>query len=298
MRGTVVLSRSGFFDVRADGELYRCRLRGRLKKTRRATDLCVVGDEVDLVLGLEPGDDGIIERVLPRRSVFSRKTPGKAGRWREDVMVANLDLLLAVFAYGAPPFHRRMLDRFLVVAAHNGVEAVVVANKVDRADEETRAVFDEYAAIGYRVAHVSATTGEGVGALRAALAGRVAALTGPSGVGKSSLANALQPGLDLAVAETAAHGKGRHCTRAAELHRLDGGGAIVDTPGIRELGTWRIPPEEVAGCFPDIAPFLGACAFGDCSHVHEPGCRVLEALDDGEIGEERYDSYLRLLDPD
>jgi len=294
-RGTVLRATGGFFDVLTEGRVVRCRMRGRLKKERQKTDLCVIGDEVEV--SLLDGDEGLLEEVLPRRSRFSRQQPGRGGaRFKEDVLVANLDQIVVVFSFSTPPLHPRMLDRFLVIAEHAGVEAVVVGNKVDEeGGPETRSLLERYRDLGYRVLTTSARTGEGVEELGALLRGRLSALVGPSGAGKSSLINAVYPELALRVGGTSeAHGKGRHTTRVATLHPLPGGGFVADTPGIRELGAFEIPKSELAACFPEMRPFLGLCGFRSCEHVHEPGCAVMEAVDRGAIAEARYDSYVRL----
>ena len=215
------------------------------------------------------------------------------------MIVANLDQVLVVFACADPMPHLRMVDRFLVVAEHNEVEAVVVANKVDLVGlRAAREIFSGYEAIGYPVHYVSAREGIGVEELDDRLVGRVSVVTGPSGVGKSTLLNAIQPGLRIetgAVSE-AVH-KGRHTTTSAELHPLTGpgGGYVADTPGLRELGLWQVPAEELAWCFPEMREVLGACAFNDCRHLAEPRCAVLAAVAAGRISEARHDSYRRLL---
>ncbi len=296
LTGTVLRARSGFYTVALDGksELVECRIRGLLKRTRQSSDLAVIGDRVRV--SLLPEGTGIIEEVAPRRSRFSRRQPGPRGSWREDVMVANLDLVVAVFACADPPPNPRLVDRFLVVAEQNEIEAFVVANKVDLvgADEPER-MFEPYRSIGYEVVYASARTGDGVDDLRQRLAGRLSIVAGPSGVGKSTLLNLIQPGLRLATADVSeALRKGRHTTSVAELHPVEGG-FVADTPGIRELGLWQIPSTELAWCFVEFRPFLGGCAFNDCSHLHEPRCAVRAAVESGAISEGRYDSYRRLL---
>lgn len=292
-KGLVLRATAGFFDVELGGEVVQCRLRGRLKKEKQRTDICVIGDDVDVLLD---GEQATVEFVHPRRTRFSRRHPGRGGQYKEDVLVANLDQVVTVFAFRNPPFQARMLDRFLVIAEHNEVDAVIIANKVDQVDPAQRATFELYQGLGYPVFFVSAVTGEGLDALRTRLLGRISALTGPSGAGKSSLANKLQAGLELAVGELSeAHGKGRHTTRVATLHPLTGGGYLADTPGIRELGTWDLPAEDLDDCFPEFRPFLGRCRFRGCRHDHEPDCAVQAAIAEGDIGDERYDSYLRLL---
>ena len=187
-----------------------------------------------------------------------------------------------------------MLDRFLVIAEKQKVPAVIVANKTDLV-KEPAAVFGMYTQIGYRVIYTSASDGRGLDELRRALAGRISALAGPSGVGKSSLLNALQPGLGLAVNEISmALNKGRHTTVSRQLLPVEGGGYVADTPGWKSLALWDTEPEEMDAYFPELAPLVARCQFSDCSHRHEPGCAVRAALAEGRIHPERYDSYLRL----
>jgi len=290
--GRVLRAHAGFFDVETrEGEL-TCRMRGRLKKLRLDTDICVVGDDVR-VLETAPGV-GVLEEVLPRRSVFARLYPGR-GKRREDVLCANLDQLLVVFSFDRPSAKARTIDRFLVVAEEREIEAVIVANKADLASDQERELFARYAGLGYRVIETSATTEQGLRELSAVCRGRISAMSGPSGVGKSSLANALSPGLDLRVGATSeAHGKGRHTTRVASLHALGDESYLVDTPGIRELASYELPLEDLDRCFPEMRAHLGRCSYRRCAHESEPGCAVRRALEAGEIHPERYDSYLRL----
>jgi ribosome biogenesis GTPase len=298
LAGVILRARSGFYTVRTDdGRDVECRLRGRVKKDRQATDLAVIGDRVRI--GLLPDGGGMIEEVEERSSRFSRRQPGPRGTWKEDMLVANVDQVLVVFACADPMPHLRMLDRFLVVAEHNEVQAVLVANKVDLVGiERARAVFGLYERIGYAVHYVSAREGMGVEELGDQLAGRTSVVTGPSGVGKSTLLNAVQPGLRLATGDVSeALHKGRHTTTSAELHPIGGpgGGYVADTPGLRELGLWQIPDEELPWCFPEFVAHLGRCAFNDCTHLHEPRCAIRDAVEAGDIPPERYDSYRRLL---
>ena len=301
LHGTVLRATAGFFEVDTDEGVLTCKLRGRLKKVKKKTDLCVIGDRVRLTLvdDEQQGLQGVIEEVEPRRTVFSRRHPGRGGRFKEDVLVANLDQLIVVFAFRDPPFHPRMLDRFLVIAEQNGIDALVVMNKLDQVDDTQRDQALVYEGLGYPVHLVSATSGAGLGALRERLGGRISAFVGPSGAGKSSLLNALDPELALRVGETSeSHGKGRHTTRVATLHpmHVDGAaGYVADTPGIRELGTWDLPESELDRCFPEMRPHLGRCGFRNCVHVHEPDCAVKAAVEAGAIRAERYDSYVRML---
>lgn len=277
------------------GEVVEASLRGRLKQELRTGDAVVAGDRVEV----RCHEDGThtIEGVAERTSELARRAPGARGGHRARVVVANVDQVVAVFSVTRPDPHLRMLDRFLVLAECNGLDAAVVANKVDL-DRDAAARFQVYEAIGYPVLYTSAETGEGVEAVRDLLRGRISVLTGPSGVGKSSLLNALEPGLDLRVGDVSdAVGKGRHTTVSSVLIPLVGG-YVADTPGLRELGLWGVDPTDLDACFPELRPHLGRCQFRSCSHTHEPGCAVLAAVDAGEIDAARYESYTLLLQGD
>lgn len=299
--GLITKSQSGFFRVHTDSGDFTCQLRGKLKQRRQATDLAAIGDQVEV--SLQPDGTGMIEIVAPRTRVLSRRAPGRGGRGStraqdstEQVMVANPDQVVLVFACAQPAPHLRMLDRFLVVAEVNALPALICANKLDLATAEAaRGLFELYRGLGYPVSYTSARSGEGVAALHEALRGKLSVLAGPSGVGKSSLLNALQPGLGLqARAVSEATFKGRHTTVYSELLPLEGGGYVADTPGIRSLGLWDVEPEELDAYFVDIKPYVGHCEFGDCTHLNEPGCAVRRAVEAGEVAPSRYDSYQRL----
>jgi len=300
--GLVLRARSGFYTIATDeGDLVEARLRGRMKKERQASDLAVIGDRVRLER-LADGT-GAIDAVEPRERRFSRRQPGPRGSWREDVMVANPDLVAVVFACDRPPPNPRLIDRFLVMAEYNEVPVLVVANKVDLVGPAAaRLLFEPYERIGYDVVYASPRAGIGMDDLRERLAGRLSIVTGPSGVGKSTLLNTLQPGLQLLTGEVSQveSGKGKHTTTHAELHPLEGpsGGYVADTPGIRELGLWQIPPTELAWCFPEFREHLGSCAFNDCTHLHEPRCGLRAAVERKAVTDERYDSYRRMLTGD
>jgi len=300
--GLVLRALSGFYTIATvDGDLIEARLRGRMKKERQASDLAVIGDRVT-VERLTDGT-GAIASVEPRTRRFSRRQPGPRGSWREDVMVANPDLVAVVFSCDRPPPNPRLIDRFLVVTEYNEVPAIIVANKVDLVGEAAAVeLFGAYQRIGYDVVFASAKATIGLEELRQRLSGRLSIVTGPSGVGKSTLLNTLQPGLQLATGEVSGvlSGKGKHTTTHAELHPLDGpaGGYVADTPGVRELGLWQIPSTELASCFPEFRPHLGACAFNDCTHLHEPRCGLRAAVAAGAVTEARYDSYRRMMTGD
>ncbi len=291
-QGLVVRSAAGFVDVLVDDEVIQCRIRGKLKKEPRFTDLCVIGDRV--VVDQAGPQTHVVVEVLPRRSRFSRRQPGK-GPHKEDVLVANLDQLLITFSYGRPRFNPRLLDRFLVIAEHQQVRPIIIMNKADLEQPAESSWQATYESIGYQVLQVSAGTGEGLDALREALRGKISAFVGPSGVGKSSLINQILPGLDLGVASVSDHhGKGRHTTRVASLYALAGGGFLADTPGIRELATWALPVDQLDRCFPELTRYRTECAFRSCSHAHEPQCAVIDAVHRGAVERDRYESYLRL----
>ena len=296
MRGRVLRSQSGQYWVKTDEGLIHCSLRGRFKRGKARTDLVVIGDWVR-VRPLSETGEGVIEEVEPRGNRFARRQPGGRGRYKEHVLVANLDWLIVVMACETPEPNPRLIDRFLVIAELDDIPAVLVANKVDEVGEGVAAErFGQYASLGYPVLYTSATERIGIDSLRSSVAGKVCAFVGPSGVGKSSLLNAIDPALELAVgALSESLHKGKHTTRVAQLHELEGGGLLADTPGIRELATFSLPREALARCFPEMRPYTERCRFAGCSHDHEPDCAVVAAVERGEISRHRHDSYLRIL---
>jgi len=292
--GRILRAQSGFFTVLTEtGEKIVCRLRGKLKRGPRVGDIAAIGDRVRISIHA-PGE-GMIEEILPRERAIVRMDPRPRGVYRQ-ILLANPDQMLFVFACAEPAPRFRMLDRFLVIAERQQVPAIVVANKVDLVGEaRARELFGHYEKIGYPVLYTSAKASLGLDALRETLRGKLSALAGPSGVGKSSLLNTIQPGLGLAVREVSdAIKKGRHTTNFRQLFPLEEGGYVADTPGWKSLALWDMTPEELDGYFPDIAPLVSQCQFSDCTHTHEPGCAVLAALESGDLHPARYDSYVRM----
>ena len=268
-----------------------CQLRGRLKQGRALGDIAAVGDRVQITI--QADGSGAIEKVEDRVRALVRLDPRPQGKYQQ-VLLANPDQAVFVFACAHPNPKLRMLDRFLVVAEKQKIPSIIVANKTDLVDDPEK-IFGLYTQIGYRVIYTSASDGRGLEELRLALAGKISALAGPSGVGKSTLLNALQPGLGLVVNEiSAAVNKGKHTTVWRQLIPLEGGGYVADTPGWKSLALWDTEPEEIDAYFPELAPLVSKCQFSDCTHTHEPGCAVRAALDLGKIHPERYVSYIRL----
>jgi ribosome biogenesis GTPase len=305
--GTVFRTHSGNYYVQTEGAgVVACKLRGNLKKElvystggrarrvdrarkRRSTDSITVGDRVRL----DP-EAAIIEEILPRHSELSRDSPSGRG---QHTLVANLDQAFLVVAAAHPKPDFWLLDRFLVMAEAADIPPRVVVNKADRLDETDRGWVEENAAVyaraGYPVFWASAHTGEGIEALREATVGRISAVAGPSGVGKSSLLNALQPGLALRTGDISnAALSGRHTTTTAELLPLTGGGWIADTPGLRQVDFWDVDRDDIPFCFPEFAPFRDECRFAGCRHHTELACAVRAAVESGLVDRRRYEVYL------
>lgn len=291
--GLVIRAQSGFLTVATETGEVVCRLKGRLKQGETDGDIVAVGDRVTFE---EHGDGtGSIIAVHERRTAFSRVRSGLKREFRQ-ILLANPDQIVIVFACAEPEPHLRMLDRFLVIAEKQAIHPLIVANKVDLVTVEVaRQTFGLYADLGYDVLYTSARTNEGVNELRAALQGKLSALTGPSGVGKSSLLNAVQPELGLHVREVSeTTSKGRHTTQVRQLFPLAVGGYVADTPGIRSLALWDTEPEELDAYFVELRDLVADCQFSDCTHTHEPGCAVRRAVEQGRVSPERYTSYLRM----
>jgi ribosome biogenesis GTPase len=309
--GIVLRAGRGLYTVQTDtGRIVPCRLRGNLKKRLtypesvnrarrvervkklRETDPVAVGDRVEIAID-DAGTAGVIESVEPRRAALTRRSGNEQER---QTLVANLELAVITFAAAEPRPDLWKLDRFLVLAEDAELDILIVLNKADLAPlEEIKEIAASYRRIGYDVVPTSVRTGEGIEELRGRLKGRVSAFCGPSGVGKSSLLNAVQPGLSLKTGDIGSVTyKGRHTTVAIELLPLAFGGWVADTPGLRQIEFWDLDPEDVGFCFPEIAPFIGKCRFPNCRHRQEPGCAVRAAVERGEIEQRRYESYLEM----
>lgn len=270
-----------------DGREFECATRGLLKSL--ATDLqnvVVTGDHVSI--RAMDQNQGVILRVEPRRGVICRTS-----RKKKQVLVANVDQVVIVSSAAEPNLKPHLVDRFLVSCEATGVRPIICINKVDLVEKaDLQPVCGVWAQLGYQVILMSAARGWNIDRLRSILVGRDSVVTGQSGVGKSSLLNAIEPGLDLKVSAVSEESeKGRHTTTFSHLIPLSGGGHIVDTPGIRQFQLWDVIPEEVAGYFRDIRPFVSDCAFPDCTHTHERDCAVKDAVATYQIDVRRYESY-------
>lgn len=290
LRGLVLRSQSGFYAVETPQGEYLARLRGRLKKGRATGDIVAIGDWVEILIA--DNEEPVIERVEPRKRSLVRRDPRPQGDY-EQIIIANPDQALFIFACADPEPKFRMLDRFLVIAEQREIPAHIVANKVDLVgDEAAKTLFERYSKIGYPVLYTSTENRMGLAELASLLKGKISVLAGPSGVGKSSLMNVVEPGIDLRVGDVQEQNrKGKHTTVERLLHKLENGGYVADTPGLKALALWDIQPEELDGYFPEIRPLIGKCEFGDCAHIEERGCAVLKAVADGHIHPARYESY-------
>lgn len=274
-------------------------VRRRVQEVRAIehVDPIAIGDHVRFV---DAGAGrGMITEVLPRLSTFSRPAATTGQRVFEQVIAANADQVLPIFSAASPTPKWRLLDRYLVAAKAAGVPALIVITKLDLAwkDPGINQALETYGAIGYSVHKVSSVTGEGIQELQSTLQGKMSVLVGKSGVGKTSLLNAIQPGLGLRVKAVGNGelGKGRHTTTHYEMFELDFGGTLLDTPGMREFGLWDVSADELALHFPEMADYVGQCKFGlSCKHDREPGCAIRKAVMAGVISPYRYQSYMHL----
>ena len=286
----------GSFVRVADGTIYRCTVRGVLKSL--ATDLqhvVVAGDHVTIEVGGAGHDEeqAVIVRVDARRNQISRTS-----RKRQQVLVSNIDFVCIVASAAEPQLKPNLIDRYLISAEKANIDPIIVINKADLVDvADLQPVIGVWAQMGYPILLTSTETGLGVERLKRMVSGRDSVVTGQSGVGKSSLLNAIEPGLQLRVGTVSDENqKGRHTTTAAKLIPLENGGHLIDTPGIRQFQLWDVIPEEVAGYFRDLRPFINGCRFPDCTHTHEDDCAVKWAVADGKLDVRRYESYVQIKD--
>ena len=291
---------SGYYVYDSDEEI-RCSVRGRFRIGRGDDEvLPVVGDIVEY--RREPqrdssGSSGVITAVKPRRSLYIRsETRGRKGF---RIIGANLDFVFLVHSVRNPVLNARLIDRMLTAAERDGIEPVIIVNKIDLLEDDAglAATLAPYSEMGYRIVRTSAFTGDGTGELAEMMAGRSTMLAGPSGAGKTSLLSRIEPGIEARISKVSTStGKGKHTTTHFEFHRLSSGGWLGDSPGIREFGVWGVEKETLGEYFRDFEPYLGGCRFNTCTHSHEPECAVKEAVEEGAISEARYDSYLRILE--
>jgi ribosome biogenesis GTPase / thiamine phosphate phosphatase len=293
IEGIVIRLRSGFYTIQTPTEVVTCSIRGRLKRDSIQADRVAIGDRV---LISQDHRAGAIEEILERHSALVRLAPGPRGVLYQQVLLANADQVLLVFACAYPAPHLRMLDRFLVICEKQRISPIIVANKIDIIGQSAaESIFSLYQSIGYPVFYTSAKSGEGVEQLKELLKDKITALAGPSGTGKSSLLNSIQPNLGIAVSDVSQFTeKGRHTTVVRQLYRLNEGGYVADLPGLRSLALWDTQPEELDGYFPDLRDLVSKCQFNNCSHQSEPGCAVRQAVEEGRVHPQRYDSYLHM----
>jgi ribosome biogenesis GTPase len=308
--GIVLRATNGVYTVQSDGHVLHCTMRGNLKKEfqystsasygRRVTrarrphtsSTVAVGDRVRFVES-QPGS-GVIEEIMPRRTSFTRS----GFRGQEQTIVSNIDQVGIVFACAEPRPDPWKVDRFLAATEAQGLEPLIIANKADLVDPaDIPGIFEEWTNIGYRMIPTSARMDNGIDALKEALKDKISAFVGPSGVGKSSLLNTIQPGLNLRTGEIGyVTFKGKHTTTAAQLIPLRFGGWVADTPGLRQLDLTDTDRDTIAECFPELRPHLGQCRFDDCRHETEPDCALKRALEAGEITKRRFESFLALTE--
>jgi ribosome biogenesis GTPase len=290
------------------GKILRCSLKGKFKKEFNLkkdklyhTDIVIVGDDVEFEINND--GTGVIFKVLERSNSLSRKVPkirgaSYRGERLEQIIAANIDTLYIVSSTANPPFNNKTIDRFLVAAESSRIEVKLIINKTDIADTE---FIDDwinlYTEIGYKVFSVSAKTCKGIEEIKESLSGKRNLFWGQSGVGKSSLLNVLFPGLNLSTGEISTfNDRGTHTTVTSVMIKTSDDTYIIDTPGVREIDPFGVKKEDLGHFFIEFTGFIPECRFNTCTHQHEPGCAVIEAVENEEISAERYDSYLRILD--
>ena len=296
-KGMVMQSTGSWYEVRTDnGDVVRCRLRGQFRiKGIKTTNPVVVGDHVEFII--ENDGCGYIVAIAPRKNYIDRKSTNLSKI--SHIIAANIDRAFLVVTLREPRTSLGFIDRFLVAAEGFRIPCCLVFNKMDMYDEDEKVEIEQlraiYENIGYQTLCTSVVTGEGIGEMKTMMSGRVSLCSGHSGVGKSALINTIDPSLNLRIgAISEVHEKGKHTTTFATMFPV-GDGFIIDTPGIKEFGLIQYKPEEIRDYFPELRKYNNQCRFSDCSHTHEPGCKVLEALDRGEIAPHRYENYLNIL---
>lgn len=295
-KGIVIRATGSWYEVLHEGGTLRCRIRGKLRlKGVRSTNPVVVGDEVLCSTG---EGDPVIAEVLPRRNYVIRRASNLSKE--SHIIASNIDRALLLVTLRQPVTPTEFVDRFLVTCEAYKIPVSILLSKIDLQDPDAVAEFRAvYRSAGYEVVEVSAATGAGVERVRELLHGNTTLLSGHSGVGKSTLVQAIDPALDIRTAAISeSHHKGRHTTTFSTMYPLSGGGAVIDTPGIKGFGLLDIDDAELWHYFPEMMRTAPGCRFYNCTHTHEPGCAVVEAVKNGEISYNRYESYLKILDED
>ncbi|MBF0286651.1 MAG: ribosome small subunit-dependent GTPase A [SAR324 cluster bacterium] len=292
--GTVFKRMKGFYYVDVEGTIHLCRIKGNLFQKNLYGNSVAVGDQVEIDLDASE-DAGWIYKILPRHSKLSR--PARDGKV-EQVLVSNIESLLIITSVKDPPFRSGIVDRFLITAQRGGLKPVIVLNKIDLSDQQfIMEITAPYESLGYSVLQTSAAEQTGLDELKALLQKKTSVLSGHSGVGKSSLLKALFPNWEIKIGSVSSTShKGKHTTTISEMFPLPGGGYVVDTPGIRELGLYQLPPEELDQFFIEFETVRNQCKYKGCSHRHEPSCGIQDAVRTGHITEQRYHSYCSIYE--
>ena len=298
-KGVVVCATGSWYDVLSDeGAVCKCRIRGRMRlKGVRSTNPIVVGDEV---LFVADGEDFVIEELVSRRNYIIRRASNLSKE--SHIIASNIDRAMLVVTLSSPRTAPEFVDRFLITCEAYSIPATILLAKIDLAAdkrEEVDAFRAVYESAGYEVIEISAKYGTGLDRVKEMVAGQTTLVAGNSGVGKSTLIGALEPSLDVRTGEISqSHHKGRHTTTFSTMYPLSGGGSIIDTPGVKGFGLIDIEDAELARYFPDMMRYAPECRYYNCTHVHEPDCAVVKAVERGEIAYSRYESYLKILDED